>query len=438
MAADDAAGAEACFESAIEIDPEFAECHSNLGLLLAKRGETVRSETCYRRALELNPVCSQTHLNLGVLLAGQKRFTDAEAAYRQAIALKPHAPEAWTNLGVLLACVKRETEAERCHRTALFVDASCALARFNLAYLLLRQARFEEGWSCLEARDWYAPLASRLTIPRWQGKSLQGKSILISYEAGHGDVIQFCRYTALLKTQGASHITLLCHPPLKALFATLKSVDEVIAYDETLPSSDWDYWSPLLSFPYYCQTRIESIPAQLPYLDATRERVEKWEPLLPKEGLRVGLVWRGSVQFENDADRSLPSLAVLAPLWQVQGMSFISLQKGAGEDELPPDNLPLVRLGAQLTDFADTAAVIACLDLVICVDTAVAHLSGALGKPCWVLLPEYKTDWRWLTGRSDTPWYPDVMRLFRQSTMGDWEAVITDVRRALEERVRGQ
>lgn len=427
MQAGDNGNAEICFENAVGLAPDFAEAYTNLGLLLEKRGDTEFAEASYRRSIALNPTYSQTYLNLGALLANRKRFMEAEAAYRQAIELKADARESWSNLGVLYACMKRETEAERCYRTALTLDGTYAKARFNLSYLLLRQGRFEEGWQSLEARDWYAPLAEQLLMPRWRGESLAGKSLLICFEAGHGDVIQFCRYAEILKEQGTAYITLLCHPPLKTLLATLASVDAIISFDEPLPSSGWDFWTPLLSIPYHCKTRLDSIPARLPYLHAPIDRIEKWTPLIPKQGLRVGLVWRGNSQFENDADRSLPSLEVLAPLWSVKGITFISLQKGAGENEMPPDGLPLIKLGPQLSDFADTSAVVACLDLIICVDTAVAHLAGALGKPCWVLLPEYKTDWRWLTERGDSPWYPEVMRLFRQSTMGDWSPVIAGV-----------
>lgn len=436
MEAGDFAGAESSFEQAIQIFPDFAEAYVNLGLLLEKRGKMESAEACYRRAIELNCEYSQPHLNLGVLLAKQKRFIEAEAAYRQAIALKPHSAAAWSNLGVLCACMQREAEAERCQRTAMFLDADYAMARFNLSYLLLRQGRFEEGWFCLEARTGYAGLAEYLTVPGWQGESLAGKSILVGYEAGHGDMIQFCRYVAVLKERGASAVTLLCHPPLKALFATLAGVDAVISFDEPLPASGWDLWTPLMSIPFHCKTRLDSVPAALPYLHAAKNRIEKWAPLIPENGFRVGLVWKGSPLFENDADRSLPTLSVLAPLWSVQGVTFVSLQKGAGENEAPPEGMRFERIGPQLSDFADTAAVVSLLDLVICVDTAVAHLSGAFGKPCWVLLPEYKTDWRWLTERTDTPWYPGVMRLFRQSVAGDWTPVVDEVVSALEQLVQ--
>ena len=434
LAAGDAAAAEACFRLAIQNAPELAEAHANLAFLLDERGAGAQALACYERAIALNPVISQVHLNYGSLLASHQRLAEAEAAYRQAIALAPDAPSGWSNLGGLYAGMKRDEESELCCRQAMALDADYAKARFNLAYVLLRQGRFEEGWQCLESRDWYGALQAHLDCPRWRGESLQGKSLFIGFEAGHGDMIQFVRYAAVLKQQGAARITLLCHPPLKTLFASLSGMDEVIGFDEDLPRTGWDCWTPLLSIPFHCRTRLDSIPARIPYLQAPTERVGRWAPLLPKAGLRVGLVWKGSTQFENDAHRSLAALEVLAPLWQVSGVQFISLQKGAGEDQAknPPDGLTLLHLGSQLEDFADTAAIVASLDLVICVDTAVAHLAGALGTPCWVLLPHYKTDWRWLNDRADSPWYPGVMRLFRQSQAGHWAPVVAQVQMALE------
>lgn len=437
MAADDMAGAAAYFREAVRIAPDFAEAYANLGLLLDRQGDTEAAEIAYRRSITLDPAHFETHLNLGGLLVNGKRFAAAEAAYQQAIALNPTSPAGWSNLGVLHACTKREEEAEQCYRTAMALDESYATARFNLSYLLLRQGRFAAGWQCLEARSGYAVQAAHFACPRWRGESLAGKSLLIGYEAGHGDMIQFCRYAAVLKARGAASITLLCHPALKTLFATLEGVDAVLAFDEPLPAAGWDFWTPPLSVPYYCDTRIDSIPAPIPYLKALPERIEKWAPLLPRAGLRVGLAWKGNPQFENDADRSLPSLAMLAPLRAVAGVCFVSLQRGAGEEEAAhaADGCTFIALGPQLNDFADTAAVVANLDLVVCVDTAIAHLAGALGKPCWVLLPAYKTDWRWLTERADSPWYPGVMRLFRQQTMGNWDAVVATLVTALNLRV---
>ncbi|MGE5468875.1 MAG: tetratricopeptide repeat protein [Ignavibacteria bacterium] len=433
-AAGDLPDAERRLRDALLIQPDFAEAHANLGLLLDRRGACDEAEASHRRAVELLPDQPRVQLNLGANLAQRKRFAEAEAAYREALRLDPDSPAAWSNLGVLYACMKREAEAERCHRRALEIDPAYANARFNLAYLLLRQGRYKEGWADLEARDWYAVLAERIPAPRWRGEDLAGKSLLITFEAGHGDMIQFCRYAPLAKGCGAARVDLICHPPLKPLFATLAGVDRLIGYDEPLPSEPYDFWTPPLSLPHYFGTRLDSIPAALPYLSADPLRAAHWEEALPREGLRVGLVWKGSRGFENDADRSLPSLDVLAPLGAVPGVSFVSLQKGAGEDEAaaPPPGLRLSNLGPQMADFADTAAIVAALDLVISVDTAVAHLAGALAKPCWLMLPDYKTDWRWLADRNNSPWYPEVMRLYRQETAGDWTPVIEALRNDLD------
>jgi tetratricopeptide (TPR) repeat protein len=429
-----ASRAEACFRIALEIEPDFAEAHANLGLLLDRQGVREDAEICYRRSISLNPDLAQTHLNLGVLLANQKRFAEAEAAYREAIACSPDAA-AWSNLGVLLACMKREEEAERCYRTAMALDADYAGASFNLSYLLLRQGRFEEGWLRLEARSRHAALEARIDCPRWQGEPLAGKTLLVGFEGGYGDTIHFCRYAALLKEQGVASITLLCHPALKTLLATLDAVDRLISFDDELPASCHDLWTPILSIPYFCKTLADSMPVEIPYLRAPQDHVAKWAARLLPDGFRVGLAWKGNPLFESDTDRSLPSLDVLAPLWGVTGVRFVSLQKGRGEDEAahPPAGLPLTNLGCEMEDFADTAAAIMRLDLVICVDTAVAHLAGALGKRCWVMLPAYKTDWRWLDHGSGSPWYPGVMRLFRQSSAGDWSGVVAEMASSLRQ-----
>lgn len=441
MAAGCAREAEAGFREAIRLMPDFAEAYANLGMVLEDQDRPEEAESCYRRSLALDPDLGQTHLNLGGLLLKQKRFDEAEAGFRLAIELMPGSPAAWSNLGVLQACRKQEEQAEQSYRLAMAMDSDYRVAPFNLSYLLLRQGRFEEGWRCLEARDWYARLREKLSCPRWRGESLQGRSLLIGFEAGHGDMIQFCRFAAVLKAQGAARIDILCHPALQTLFTTLDGVDGVLSFDQPLPPRQWDFWTPPFSMPCYCQTRLDSIPAVLPYLRADRDLMEKWSNVLSAthapSAVRVGLVWKGNPRFENDADRSLADLQIMAPLGAIAGVQFFSLQKGPGEDEAlhPPTGLPLVHLGAQIFDFADAAAIIANLDLIICIDTGYAHLAGALAKECWVLLPDYKTDWRWLTGRTDSPWYPGVMRLFRQPRMGDWETVMAEVRESLQKFV---
>ncbi len=426
--------AEACFREALLLDPHCAEASGNLALVLEKRGAITEAETCYLRALRLNPTLASCASNYANWLSGQKRFVEAEAMHRRALALVPHSPIFWTNLGVLHAELQRDDEAEACHRRAIASAPDYATARFNLSYLLLRQGQFEEGWQCFEARNWYAALAARIPVPRWQGESLQGKAVLIGSEAGYGDMIQFCRYVPLLKAQGARRIDMICHPALVRLFQSLEGIDTLISYDQALPPIAWDTWSPMMSLPLHCGTRLETIPAPIPYLRAEQERVNDWENRLPQGGLRVGIAWQGNPQYENDAARSLPSLALLKPLSEVNHVRLVSLQKGRGEDEAEAVSAtwPLANLAPHIEDFADTAALIAQLDLVISVDTAVAHLAGALGKPCWVLLPDFMTDWRWLTERRDTPWYPQATRLFRQSARRDWVETIAEVTSALQ------
>ena len=433
MAAGDDASAESAFLKALDVAPDLAEAWANLALLRQRAGAPEEAEAHFRQALALDPHCVQTLLNFAVFLLSRKRFGEAEAANLEALRLAPASPMAWSNYGVLLASCKREAEAEQCYRTALGLDSGYRKARFNLAYVQLRQGRFAEGWASLEARDWYAPLERHLSCPRWRGVPLAGKALLVGLEAGHGDMIQFCRFVPLLKARDAATVALVCHPGLKTLLSTLPGVDAVYSIADDVPSSGWDFWSPPLSLPYRLETTLSTIPAQIPYLRADPDRVASWDARLPADGLRVGLAWKGNPRFENDADRSLPSLDVLAPVSAVGGVRFVSLQKGAGEDEAlaPPAGLSLLALGGELDDFAETAAVIACLDLVISVDTAVAHLAGALGKPCWLLLPDYQTDWRWLTGRDDSPWYPGTMRLFRQAADGVWTPVVARVAEAL-------
>jgi tetratricopeptide (TPR) repeat protein len=437
MSDGEAAGAEIAFRNTLQLAPQLMEAHVNLGLLLCQRASFDEAEHHYRAAIALAPQRIEALIHFGAMLAGQKRFTEAEIVYRQALAIDAQSAEALSNLGVLLACVKREGEAEECYRSALAIAPDYRNAHFNLAYLLLRQGRFEEGWAAFESRDWYARLENHFAFPRWQGQELKGKTLMIGFEGGHGDLIQFCRYASMAKELGAVGIAIVCQPALKALFTRLAGVDEVIALDEYVPVLGWDYWTPALSFPLILRTRLDSIPADLPYLHADRIKIARFAHLtaVDRRQLRIGLAWKGNPRFENDSDRSLASLDMLAPLGEIRDARFFSLQKGPGEDEArrPGQSLAITDLSPHIGDFDDTAALIMNLDLVISVDTAVAHLAGALGKPCWVLLPAYKTDWRWLTERDDTPWYPHTMRLFRQTEAGDWTGVIAAVSAALRD-----
>jgi len=428
--------AEKCFRNAIKIDPEFSEAWANLGHLRAKVSDFGYAEQCFLKAISLSPDLEPAYLMLGAMLMNQKRFAESEHLYREYLGQHQSSKSVWSNLGVLLACLKREDEAEQCYRRALSIDSHYKNASFNLSYILLRQQRWKEGWHCLEDRWQYPMLEKHFTFGRWRGDSLFDKSLIIGFEAGHGDMIFYSRYIRELKAQGVKRLALICHPALKRLFATLDGVDQIFSFNDEVPATGWDYWTPPMSLPNYCLTRSHNIPASIPYLHAESLLVQQWSAKLPSQGLRVGLVWKGSPQFENDADRSVESLSEFAPLAELSGVQFVGLQKGQGEDDIRPLGLNILPLGPMLNDFADTAAVIQSLDLVISVDTAVAHLAGAMGKACWVLLPDYRCDWRWHAEGSSTLWYPEQMRLFRQPAGGGWAPVIGALRDALQEKIQ--
>jgi tetratricopeptide (TPR) repeat protein len=362
----------------------------------------------------------------------------AEQCYQQAIALDPLYSPAHGNFGVLRAKQGERREAEAHFRRALAIDADNSQVALNLAQMLLGEGRLAEGWSLYESR--YSPrlpgppmFIPQVSCPQWHGESLLGKSILVWSEQGLGDELQFCRYLPLLKGMGAVRVSFVCRPELKQLFASLAGVDVLVdLYDKTVDLAGHDYWSFTMSLAMCCGTELGNIPANVPYLSASIAKVAAWQVRTLSHDFKVGLVWRGNPQHHNDENRSLASLTVLAPLWTVLGVQFFSLQKGQGEAEAisPPAGLVLSHLGAELRDFADTAAAAAQMDLIISVDTSVAHLAGALGLPCWLMLPKHDPDWRWLLNRDDTPWYP-TMRLWRQQVHGDWTAEVEGMRDAL-------
>jgi len=432
--------AEVAYRQALMLRPDYAEAYCNLGLVLAQLKRPGEAEEAYRQALAIQPEFPYAQINLGNLLTAQDRYEEAEAAYRQALALQPGSAEAHGNLGFFLAIMNRHEEAETAYRQALASQPGCVNTSFNYAMLLLSQGRFSEGWRLHETR--YHPEQKsgpvsmpNLPFPQWQGEALAGRSVLVWQEQGYGDAIQFCRLLPTLKAQGAAKVGLACRPALATLLETLDGIDAVHPFeDDSQAFPHYDCWTFLLSLPFHADLDADNIPATLPYLSAPPAKIAQWQTRLPSGRPRVGLVWKGYAGHSNDARRSLAKLATLAPLWTVPGVTFVSLQKGSGEEEArrPPRGLAITPLGSALNDFADTAAIIAQLDLVICVDTAVAHLCGALGKPCWVLLPHIQTDWRWLRGREDSPWYPGVMRLFRQGESESWPDVAGRVAEALK------
>ncbi len=440
--------AEAAYLEALALKPAYLNAQCSLAVLLHEQGRLEEAGMAYRTVLAVNPGYAEIHSNLGNLLKEQARPAEAEAAYRCAVSTKADCVAAHYNLGKLLQEQKRPDEAEAAYRQALAVKPDYTQARWDLALLLLKQGRFDEGWPEFDARFALGDTVPHIAPPpvsfggaplppQWAGEPLSGRSLLVWPEQGFGDEIQFVRYLPLLKNKGLRHLTLACRPPLKALFASQSLTDRVISTGDWRPemAADFDYWCYSLSVPRHLGTTLENIPATIPYLRADQQLAKSWAVRLPRGARRIGLVWKGRKTHANDANRSLPSLRLLAPLWSIPGLAFVSLQKGEGEDEArnPPAGQPLAHLGDQIADFSDSAAILGQIDLLICVDTAVAHLAAAIGKPCWVLLPYADTDWRWLEDRNDSPWYPGVMRLFRQTPGQDWKHVVSEVAQALKE-----
>ncbi|MBI3974419.1 MAG: tetratricopeptide repeat protein [Chloroflexi bacterium] len=444
--------------SALARAPDVPSLHVNLANALRDRGDLDAAVAGYRRALALDPDSPVVHNNLGAVLRAQGKLDEAVASLERALALLPDHPEAHSNLGNALMHQGKRDAAMASFRRALALKPDHAEAHLGLAFPLLLVGDYGQGWAEYEWR-WQCsslPIERRpFTQPRWNGEPLAGRTILIHAEQGLGDTIQFARYVPLVAARGG-RVVLECQPALVRLFQTVSGATQVIAKGDPLPP--FDLHAPLMSLPHILGTTLAGIPADLPYLhpDATllpfwsariRAHTNALRPDDPQRSptrplavpssrpLAAGLVWSGNPDNPNNRNRSLP-LAVLAPLARVPGVTFFSLQKGpaAAEAATPPDGMALVDLDPLLTDFVETAAAVRQLDLVITVDTSVAHLAGALGRPVWLLLA-CAADWRWLLDRDDSPWYPTV-RLFRQSQPGDWNGLVARVAAELTTETR--
>ena len=319
-----------------------------------------------------------------------------------------------------------------CER-AIALKPEFPVARSNRAMMLLLKGEFAKAWAEYEWRLQRGDIAPPrgLSQPQWKGEDPAGLAILIHAEQGVGDSIHFIRYAPLLAARGA-RVIVECQPELVALFRTVEGVERVLAAGETLPA--FDRHVPMMSLPFAFHTTLDAIPARVPYLRADETRVKAWAERVAREGgrMKVGVAWAGKPSHKDDHLRSL-RLSAFAPLAEAKGVSFYSLQKSeaAAQAKDPPPGMALIDLTDEIKDFADTAALLVNLDLVIAVDTAVIHLGGALARPVWTLL-HFVPDWRWMLDREDSPWYP-TMRLFRQPAPGDWPAVL---HRVAEELVR--
>jgi Tfp pilus assembly protein PilF len=435
------ADALAGYDRAIALKPDHAEAYANRGHVLADLRRYAEALASHDRAIALKPDYADAYVNRGVVLARLQRHAEALANVDRAIALQPDDAEAYFNRGRLLADLQRQQEALVSYDRAIALRGDYAEAHWNQSHCLLALGRFDRGWRLFEWRNKLdTPGGTRaFARPVWLGEaSIAGKTLFIHWEQGLGDTLQFCRYAGLAQALGAQ-VVLSVQDPLRKLLGTLGPEVNVIGGNET--PVEFDYHCPMMSLPGAFRTTLETIPRATPYLAADAAAVAAWRGRLAAlVGLRVGLCWAGNPRRDHpsahavDQRRSI-TLAQFAPLAAVTGASFVSLQKGeaAAQAATPPTCLPMHDWTNELTDFADTAALIEALDLVITVDTAVAHLAGALGKKVWIL-NRHDACWRWLLDRDDSPWYPTA-RLFRQPTPGDWDSVIAEVAVALRELV---
>jgi tetratricopeptide (TPR) repeat protein len=451
---------------AIQADARAAGPHYTVGRLFEMQQRLGEAEASYRKAIDLAPRDARAHNNLGVVLQMQGRPADALASYRVAVALAPDLPEANQNYASIArdpAALERAVQGFRARIAAHPRDASAynsvanalrelgrhdeslgayeraielapdfAEARFNRSMVLLQTGDYARGWPEYEWRlktATHSESITRFSEPLWHGRET-ARTVLIHAEQGLGDTIQFARFAPLAAARCGA-LVFEVQPEVFPVLTIMKGAPQVVRRGDPLPP--FEMHAPLLSLPALLGTTIESIPWNGPYVQAPHERVMAWRRAFAKRRrhFNVGIVWAGRPQHWDDLNRSVP-LAKLAPFGRVPDVSFFSLQLGpaAAEAAHPPAGMELLDLTSLIRDFADTAALVSFLDLVVTVDTSVAHLAGAMGVPTWILLA-HAPDWRWHLGRDDSPWYPNT-RLFRQPADGDWDGAISRMAVELE------
>jgi len=418
------AAAIASYELATSINPAYTEAYLYKGNSLLALGEVQAAIECFDQAIALKFHSPAAFLNRGNALQQIGNFEFAIASYDQAIALQPHYPMAYSNRSTAFKHMHRLQESLASSDRAIKQDPGYIDAQWNEALTLLLAGDLEQGFRGYLVRwqtDVFQPVRRHFKPPLWLGvESIQGKRLFVHNEQGLGDSLQFCRFVTLAAQAGA-RVIYEVEPPLFDLMKTLEGVDVLLRQRDTLPP--FDYYCPVMSLPVALGTTLDSLPAKVPYLHADVGKRTKWaQRLRPRQGLRVGLVWSGSATHKADHQRSI-SLVELMQALPLQ-LSYVSLQKELRDaDQSALAHWPLIQhFGEEIEDFSDTAALCELMDVVIAVDTSVAHLAGALGVNTWVLLPHFP-DWRWLLERRDSPWYP-TMQLFRQHTAGHWAPVL--------------
>lgn len=445
-------------------DPSHAEALHLSGLISAGRGDLDNAVKLFSSAIASSPHSAVLHLDLGAALYEMRRYEEAIQRFEKAISIEPKNHIVLNNLGNALRDLGHLSDAIENYDKALDINSAGpvlnnrgiafvrqgeldkaaddfrraielapddAQAHFNESCLLLLRGDFETGWKKFEWRKkafkGFSAALKQFKKPFWQGNDLAGKTILIYAEQGFGDAIQFSRYIPQIAQKGG-RVLFAVPAELRRLFSYFPGMSQLLLSGDKMP--EHDYQTPLLSLPHIFDTSFETIPCEVPYLRADPFLVEKWQTRFDQDDVRIGLIWHGRPSHTNDQNRSIP-VENFRPLLEIPKLKFYSLQVGDHAHDLAKlDPHSIVDLSEHLTDFAETAAAISHLDLVISVDTAPVHLAGALGRPVWTLLP-FIPDWRWLLERNDSPWYPS-MRLFRQPALGDWEKVIARVSKELK------
>ena len=425
--------AEASYRRAIALQSDHARAHNNLGCVLHMQGKLQEALAAYRRALDLDPGLPQANQNYASIVRDAGALERAVTVYLRHTAAHPDDAMALNDLGNAYRELGRYQDALAAFERALALAPDLPQAHFSRSFVLLLLGEYRAGWREYEWRwrigAFNGPMR-RFRQPAWDGRRIERGTLLLHAEQGLGDTLQFARY-APLAAERCESVALECQPELATLLRGTAGLGRVLAKGESLPP--FVVHAPLLSLPAIFGTTLDDIPWRGPYVAADPERVAAWRSAIAGSGLKVGLVWAGRPQQWDDRKRSL-SLDLLAPLARVPGVDFYSLQVGAAAAQAarPPDSMRLVDLAARIKDFSDTAAIAAGLDLVITIDTSVAHLAGAMGVPVWVLVA-HAPDWRYHLERDDQPWYPS-MRLFRQERDGDWSGAIARVAEALARR----
>ncbi len=421
------------YEEGLRLEPENIELLNRRGVTLLELGRPREALEDFDRVLATVPDDLDGLGNRGNALIKLNCPTQALAAYVRALRIAPKNAQLHTNRAVALRRLDRPREALMSTTSALMSKPDFVYARFVESVARLTLGDFAAGWRAYESRwqvGWLASQQRNFAAPLWLGKeSLDGKIILLHAEQGLGDTIQFVRYAPLLAARGAI-VILEVQPQLVRLLSGMQGVAAVVARKERLPH--YDFHCPLLSLPLACATALDTIPAEIPYIVAADAGVASWRARLPQRRPLIGLVWSGERSHDNDLNRSM-RFEMLAPLLDIPEIAFISLQHEVREDDaaLLQSHPEVLQIGPEFKDFSDTAAALAVLDAVISVDTSVAHLAGAMGKPLFLLLP-FAADFRWLRERADSPWYPSA-RLFRQPQFGDWDGAVKVLRQELSQ-----